>query len=185
MFVCLTRLSACIAIAFAAVLVGCDAGSPPQKGAPEEHYEGDGHNHAAGGHGTVGPHGGQLVELGADEAFHAELLHDASNHRITVYILDGNAKENVPIARPELIINMVSSGTPKQFKLTAVPQANEQPNTASCFQVESQELCEALDAKNSKGRFGVIIHGKQFVGEIEHHVHEDHKEGNSDDPEQK
>lgn len=185
MLVYLTRLNACAAVVLATILVGCDAGSAPKETAAETHHEGDGHDHAAGEHAKVGPHGGQLIELGSDESYHAELVHDESNHRIAVYILDGQANKNVPIAQSELIINMVSGGAPKQFKLTAVSQANEQPNTASCFQVENQELCEALDAKNSKGRLAVNINGKQFVGEIEQHDHEGHDDEHKEDHEHK
>jgi hypothetical protein len=114
-----------------------------------------------------------LIELGSDEAYHAEILHDESKHRVTVYVLDGQAKANVAISQPELVINMISGAAPKQFKLAAVTQANELHGMASCFQADNEELCETLDAKDAKGRVSVRINGKQFVGEIENHDHGD------------
>jgi hypothetical protein len=86
-----------------------------------------------------------LIELGSNEEYHAELVHDEATHRVTVYILDGAAKKNVPISQPELVINMVSGGAPQQFKLPAVTQANEWPSMASCFQLEDTKLCDALE----------------------------------------
>lgn len=167
----------CLAILSLSVLTGCGTQTATSENSPEGHHENDGHDHAAGGHSHIGPHNGHLIELGSNEEYHAELVHDEATHRVTVYILDGEAKKNVPISQPELIVNMVSSGAPQQFKLAAVTQGNELPNMASCFQLEDQALCDALDASGSKGRLAVDINGKRFVGEIEQHDDEDHKGG--------
>ena len=116
----------------------------PNTGVAERHHEGDGHDHSSGEHSHTGPHDGHLIELGSDEAFHAELIHDDKTHRVTIFILDGKAKNNVPIPQPELAVNIVNGGNPKQFKLAAVSQANELRDMASCFQLENEELCTAL-----------------------------------------
>lgn len=168
----------CVAVLASAMLVGCNSkrgGDSAARGVPEKHHEGDGHDHLAGGHSDLGPRGGQLIELGTNEAFHAELLHDEGTHRVTVYILDGKAKDNVPISQPELLVNIVSGGNPKQFKLAAVSQPNERENMTSRFHAECEELCTALDAANCKGRLAVNINGKQYVGEIEHHEGHEHR----------
>jgi hypothetical protein len=162
------------AILSLACIAGCAPATAPKDAAPERHHENDGHDHSTGEHSHIGPHNGQLIELGSKDEFHAEMLHDDANHRVTIYILDGRAKENVPISQSELVINMVSGGAPKQYKLAAVTQANELPNMASCFQLEDESLCEALDGTDAKGRLAVDINGKQFVGEIEHHDDHDH-----------
>lgn len=165
----------CIAILGSVLLVGCNTngvGGTPDRVGAERHHEGDGHDHSAGEHSDAGPHGGHLIELGSDEAFHAELLHDEKTHRVTVYILDGKAKENVPISRTELVLNIVSGGNPKQYKLAAVSQPNDPGDRTSCFQAEDEALCTALDATDCKGRLAVNINGKQYVGEIEHHDHD-------------
>ena len=171
------RPAMCLAILSLSVLTGCGTQTATSENSPEGHHENDGHDHAASGHSHIGPHNGHLIELGSNEEYHAELVHDEATHRVTVYVLDGAAKKNVPISQPELVINMVSGGTPQQFKLAAVTQANELPNMASCFQLADETLCDALDAPGSKGRLGVDINGKRFVGEIERHDDERQKDG--------
>jgi hypothetical protein len=170
----LPRICALLAIVAATMFSGCGTASVDKEHASKGHHEGDGHGHTAEAHSEIGPHGGHLIELGSNEAFHAELLHDDTTHRVTVYILDGKAKADVPIPQPELVVNIVSAGNPKQFKLMAAPLATELRDTASCFQLENEELCTALDATDCKGRLAVNIDGKQYVGEIQHHDH-DHK----------
>jgi hypothetical protein len=159
-----------------AALVGCSAKSGPDTEAKpaEHHHEGDGHDHGQEKHSHTGPHGGHLIELG-QEAYHAELIHDEKTHQVTIYILDGQVKKNVPISQPELTVNMVVAGSPRQFKLAAAPQASDSQQGASCFQTDSEELCDALCEPGGKGRLNVSIQGKHFVGEIEHHEHEDHE----------
>lgn len=172
---CLNRVNAASAVLGVVLLMGCNTNSAHDEPASERHHENDGHDHSSGEHSHIGPHNGHLIELGSGEAFHAELIHDDKTHRVTVFILDGTAKKNVPIAQPELVINIVNGGTPKQFSLAAVSQANELRDMASCFQLENEELCTALCATDCKGRLAVSINGKQYVGEIEHHDHEDHE----------
>jgi hypothetical protein len=177
----------CAAVLASLFLAGCNSRSTsePSAVASERHHEGDGHDHSTGEHSHTGPHDGHLIELGSDEAFHAELIHDDKTHRVTIFILDGKAKNNVPIPQPELAVNIVKGGSPKQFKLAAVSQANELRDMASCFQLESEELCSALDATDCKGRLAVNINGKQYIGEIEHHDHEDHDREHRGDRDQK
>lgn len=168
---------ACGALAAAIAMVGCDSSSKPKGGQSEPHHEGDGHDHSSDQHSHTGPHGGHLIELGSDEAAHAEILHDDQAQLVTVYLLDGKAKESLPITQPQLAINMISGGTAKQFKLSAVPQPNDTRDESSCFQLASEELCKALDATDAKGRLAVSIKGKQYVGEIEHHDHDREQHG--------
>ncbi|MGD9722646.1 MAG: hypothetical protein AB7O59_15040 [Pirellulales bacterium] len=156
-----------------AALVGCSAKSGPDTEAKpaEQHHEGDGHDHGDEKHSHIGPHGGHLIELG-QEAYHAELVHDEKTHQVTIYLLDGQVKKSVAISQPELTVNMLVAGSPRQFKLAAVPQASDSPPSASCFQAENEELCDALCEPGAKGRLNVSIQGKHFVGEIEQHEHD-------------
>ncbi len=163
----------CLLALYGLTTFGCGKAASP--GGSEE-----AHHHvasASGGHSHIGPHKGHLIELGANEEYHAELVRDEANHLVTIYILDGSAKKNVPISLPELLINIVSAGTPRQYKLVAVPQEGEAAGTASCFQLADEELCTVLGSKDSKGRISVSIENKQFVGEIVHHDDEDHRGG--------
>lgn len=169
------RPAACVAILSLTFLVGCGASTTTGETSADRHHENDGHDHSAGEHSHIGPHKGHLIELGTNEEYHAELLHDEAAHRVTVYILDGEAKKNVAVTQPELVINVVSGGTPQQFKLAAVTQANEMAGMASCFQLEDHKLCDALDSPDSKGRLAIDINGKRFVGELEHHDDDKHK----------
>jgi hypothetical protein len=180
----LTHNGIVIAAIASALLVGCGtkAGNvAPNASVAENHHEGDGHDHSSAEHSHFGPHGGHIIELGSNDAFHAELLHDDKTHRVAVYILDGKATNSVPISQSELLVNIVSGGNPKQFKLSAVSQQDEPQDMASCFQAENVELCTALDAENCKGRLAVNIEGKQYVGEIEQHDHDDHEHASHGD----
>ena len=159
------------------VTTGCGGGDAAKKPAAKaEHHDADGHKagkkeHA---HAEVGPHKGQLIELGKEE-YHGELLHDDAAHKITIYLLDGEAKKSVAIPEKELTLNVVVNGKPSQFKLPAVPQSGDPAGQASRYELVDHALCEALDDPKCKGRLNVTIAGKQFSGEISHEAHADHK----------
>lgn len=164
----------CAATLMSAALFGCTSktGSDPAKPPDaQEHHEKDGHDH--GQHSDKGPHGGQLIELG-QEAYHAELIHDEKTHQVTIYILDGQARQSVSVSQPELTVNMFVGGSHKQFRMVAVSQASDSPGRASRFQAEDEELCDTLCKPGAKGRLNVNIEGKQFVGEIAHEDHDGH-----------
>jgi hypothetical protein len=161
----------------ASLSLGCgtsDGDHAPDLSVSHGHHEGDGHDHGSPGHSHIGPHGGHLIELGANEAYHAELVTDENAHRVTIYVLDGTAKRAVSIAQSELVVNIVGHGNPRQYKLAAIASEGQQGAMASCFQVESEELYAALDDKDAKGRLAVMIGGKQYVGEIERHNQDEH-----------
>lgn len=146
-----------------------------KKPAETEHREGGGHQEGEEGHAHAaeGPHQGQLIELGKEE-YHGELLHDDAAHKVTIYLLDGAAKKSVAISDKELTLNIVADGKPSQFKLAAVPQADDPSGQSSRFELTDHALCEALDAPKSQGRLNVTIGGKPFSGEVGHEEHADH-----------
>src|SRR3982751_3555980 len=76
-------------------LAGCTKPAGPAKGKVEEQS----HDHA-----HHGPHNGHLMEIGEEE-YHAEWTHDDSG-KITFYVLDSDAKKEVPIAADELTIDV-------------------------------------------------------------------------------
>ena len=78
-----------------------------------------GHAHA---HPTEGPHHGALIELGRED-YHAELVHDEAANTVTIYILDGAAKDAVAIEAKQLTLNLLVGGKPQQFQLAAMPQS--------------------------------------------------------------
>ncbi len=146
------------------VLILALAGCSSQSASPTAEAEHDEHAHASGG-----PHGGAIIELGQ---YHAELVHDDAAGTVTVYILDGAAKENVPIDTLEATINITHDGTPEQFKLTASPVEGEPAGFSSRFVSSEASLAEELDHEDAAAAFVVTISGTQHRGNIEHH-HED------------
>jgi hypothetical protein len=172
-----TRFLAAIALAGAISLhAGCKsetATAPSDAPASGEagHSDADGHNH---GHPEEGPHKGHLIELGKEE-YHAELTHDEATGEVTIYVLDGVAKEAVPVAETELAVNLVSNGKPMQFVLPASPQASDPQGQSSKFSVTDKSLLEALEAEGAKGQLNITINGKPYSGTIEHHEHEEEK----------
>jgi len=131
--------------------------------APAAHGHESGHDHEA-------PHGGHVVDLGSGK-YHAELTHDDATHNVGVYILDGTAKNTMPIDAPSVTINCIAGGQPAQFVLPAAPQVNDPPGTASHFGLASEALCDAWDAPHAAARLNVLIDGRPYVGNIEAHDH--------------
>lgn len=166
-----------------ALIAGCGEATPPAATPPAktvEHSEGDGHDHAEHAHAEVGPHDGDLIELGNEE-YHAELVHDEAAGKVTIYVLDSSAKKAVPIESTELIINLKHDGKGEQFKLAAAPQEGDGEGKSSRFVSDDKELVEDLESKGTVARLVVEIAGKSFTGDIKHdHDHGDHKDHKHD-----
>lgn len=119
-------------------------------------------------HATVGPHGGDLIELGSDQ-FHAELVHDEMS--VAVYIFGADAKSANPIDASELTINLKHDGKAEQFKLVASPDTSDTKGKSSRFVSNDAELGEYLDHEGAEPQLVVMIDGKQYRGRIEHGEH--------------
>ena len=105
---------ACTGLAL--VLMGCSESAPPAvPPAPAEPTAKTPAEHA---HPDEGPHGGSLVELG-DEKYHAELLHDDDKGTVTIYLLDGAAKNAVLTDAKEITFNVKHAKEAEQFQLAA------------------------------------------------------------------
>ena len=118
-------------------------------------------------HPTEGPHHGSLIELGNEE-YHAELVHDEKTGEITIYILDGSAKELVPIDATEIVINAKHDGKPEQFPLTAQPSETDPDGKSSRFVSTDEELAHHLDESDADARLVLKIAGRSYNGKIEH-----------------
>ena len=150
--------------------IGCtsEPPAPPVSAGPAA-----GHDHA---HPHEGPHGGHLIELGEEE-YHAELVHDDATHTVTIYLLDGAAKNAVAVDATELALNLVADGKPQQFALAARPSPGDAPGQSSRFESADETLCEALDKPKTTGRLNITIAGTPYVGQVESleehgHAHE-------------
>jgi len=126
-----------------------------------------GHAHA---HPTEGPHHGSLIELGRED-YHAELVHDDAADTVTIYILDGAAKDAVAIEAKQLTLNLLVGGKPQQFQLVSMPQSADPEGRCSAFGCTSESISKAIDAKGTTGRLNVEVSGKRFVGKLGPHTH--------------
>ncbi len=135
-------------------------GAPPQPAAQKA-----GHAHP-----TEGPHHGTLIELGKKD-YHAEVVHDEAADRVTVYLLDGAAKEAVAIDGKQLTLNLLVGGKPQQFPLDAQPLATDPAGKCSAFGSSSATISKALHAKGTTGRLNVTVAGKVYVGKLGGHTH--------------
>jgi hypothetical protein len=155
---------------------GCNQG--PADATSSDSTTAGAHNHA---HAEEGPHGGHIIELGADN-HHAELTHDEASHLVGVYILDGAAKELAPIESESVTINVALDGEPTQYILPAVAQEGE--GGASYFEIVSEPLCKIVcgesEAETTTARVSITINGKPYIGIIETDPHEhDHGHGHA------
>lgn len=139
------------------------AAQPTMQNKPQK----SGHVHA---HPTEGPHHGSLIELGRED-YHAELVHDDATDTVTIYMLDGAAKDAVAIDAKQLTLNLLVGGKPQQFQLAARPQPTDPEGKCSAFGSTSEPMCKALDAKGTTGRLNVEVVGKMYVGKLGGHTH--------------
>ena len=119
---------------------------------------GDPHPQHHGGHGDhpdTGAHGGPLVEVGDHEA-HLEILHDGAAGTLTVYALDGEARNAVELDEAPGL-NLKVDGAPLQLTMTA---------TNGGFTVSHDAL-----KSEPEGRVVVKIGGTSHQVEIEHDDH--------------
>jgi hypothetical protein len=122
------------------------------------------------GHGEIGPHQGELIELGLGD-YLAELVHDAAGQTVTIYLFDSRADKVVPCDSQQVVINLKVGDKPEQFLLPAKPDAGDPAGKSSRFQLKDEKLTAALDKPSNQARINVNIKGRPYTGEIEQHVH--------------
>jgi hypothetical protein len=153
------------------VLTGCGDNSKAP-GTGESSADAHDHDHD---HAEEGPHGGHIIELGA-ENHHAELMHDEATHKVGIYLLGGDAKSAAPIEATSVTINVSADGQPAQYELPAVPQAGEAAGKSSYFELVSEPLCDVVcgesEKPNTNARLSLQIDGKPYVGMIETAPHD-------------
>lgn len=160
-------------------LAGCDRSAPPSPKTPtggtgkgDEHGHEHGHEHHD--HAAHGPHGGHIIELGHEE-YHAEWTHDDESGKVTVYILDGDMKNEVKIESPDISINTKIGDAEKDYTLAAEDASDSDPPQASKFSIEDKALVVALEAAGKEGasaRLKVKIKNKEFSSPITHDAHD-------------
>lgn len=124
-------------------------------------------------HPELGPHGGELIELG-QEAYHAELVHGASS--VSIFVLDGSATRSVPIRSKSLAISMKYRGQVKRFDVAAAPDRNDPNGRCSRFVSSNPQLEQWIEA-GAEGAIMIQVNGKSYTGKIAH----DHDHGHDHD----
>jgi hypothetical protein len=172
MSVMLSRLP-CFLLCFGFVLAGpvfsVVVAAPPKvapKPAPKASAKEEEHEHA-----EVGTHKGALIELG-DEEYHAEILFDEDKDLVTIYLLDGHAKEAVALDAKDIAINLKHDGKGAQFKLKAQPQKVDPEGKSSRYSSKSHDLMHAIHEMNAAPKLSLKIKGKTYTGTIDPHAHD-------------
>jgi hypothetical protein len=156
-----------LAVVCALWLTGCNSkanNSDAPKGGEAPAHDHD-HDHV-----HHGPHQGHLMEIGGEE-YHAEWTHDESG-KVTFYILDSEAKKEVPIAAEELMIDVkIGNNAAKPYKLAAI---NPTDGKAAAFEIVDKQFESLFDQLKSTGIVLTLhanINGKQFDQVIKEHEH--------------
>ncbi len=155
------------------VIAGCNSATPPAPAPPSTDHGGhdDAHGHAHGhDHPETGPNGGHLVELG-DEEYHIEWTHDDESGLVTLYVIDGQVKDVVPI--PSESITMTAKVEDSiTYEFPAVDPSGDPPVSAK-FELKSHELLVSLKlaGQGTEVSVDVTINGKPYTGVFEHHDH--------------
>jgi hypothetical protein len=159
-----TVLTLMMVLVIALCIGGCNRAANHSETTPKE---GDSAEHE---HHHHGPHNGHMMEIGEEE-YHAEWTHDESG-KVTFYILDAEAKKEVPVSADEIVIDVkIGDNPPKTYKLAAV---NPTDGKASAFEIVDKQFEALFDQLKSSGlalTLHVNINGKQFDTPIKEHEH--------------
>ncbi|HEX5106633.1 MAG TPA: hypothetical protein VFV87_22590 [Pirellulaceae bacterium] len=160
-----TLLAASLATGFALWLAGCNPAAPPSStngsgsgattdGHGDEHGH-EGHDHAH-EHAHHGPHEGELMAIGEEE-YHLEWKY-GDQGKVTFYVLDGAAKEEVPIAAEKIEVDVtIGENEPKTYELMAVNPSGDEMKTAQ-FEIGDEDFATGLKVLSSgKGGGKAVI----------------------------
>ena len=134
-------------------------------------HEGHAHDHGH-SHADLGPNGGHLIELGKEQ-YHIEWTHDDNSGRLTMFVLDANAKELVPIAAEKITIEKTLGTRTDKYELTAVDRKGDMPKSAK-FEIEDKGLIEGLKLAGNgvEASLSVDVNGEPFTAKFtKHHDH--------------
>ncbi|MDB4766859.1 hypothetical protein OAG71_04145 [bacterium] len=167
-------------VCFCFSTTGCDQPTSPDGSATinantEDHghdHDGESHEghesedtHAAGDdHGHVAPHGGQIIELGREHEYHAEIVDQHDSESITVYMLDGDLKD-IKVDSETISITLISGEDSKTFEMT---DAGQEGDEGSSFMTKDAAAFALMETENSEGKIRVRIDGKSYTGTFAH-----------------
>ena len=161
-----TRIGWIVALGMTSVLwlSGCNGPANPGAKRPQNNHGHEEHDHA-----HHGPHHGHLMEIGGED-YHAEWIHDESG-KVTFFILDADAKKDLPIAADEIAIDVqIGQNAPVTYKLAAL---NPMEGKSAVFEIVDKQLLGALETLSPGvvATLKLTIDGKAFEQKIEEHKH--------------
>ena len=159
-----TNLNAAITLmGLLAWTAGC--GQPPatvdEHAATQQPGGEDEHHH----HGT-GPHGGTVADWGGGK-YHIEFTVDHATQQATVYILDGDARQAVPIEADSLTLSIQQPAF--QVELAAAPLPGESAGAASRFVGQHERLGVE---QNFSGTISGLVAGTPYAGDFHEEAHD-------------
>jgi hypothetical protein len=158
------------------LFVGCTSKKTPDKPNADKHDHDNGHAH------PHGPHDGELFSV-EDGKYHLEAVADKSSDKVTVYVLDGEAKEPAMADRKVAKLHVVLHEADHDFEFEPTPQKDDPDGKTSQFELEDEELHLAVkDAELKGAKLHVSFDGNELVGEFEEHEHgsQGHKHAEDD-----
>ena len=99
------------------------------------------HDHSHGHHHHTPPHGGTAVVLG-NEAYHVELVLDATTGKLQAYLLDGELENFVRSAMPSFELSATFNGATQTllFQPVANPATGETVGDTALFETQAEWL---------------------------------------------
>ena len=113
-----------------------------------------------------------MFELGAED-YHAEWRFNNDSGKVTIYLLDAEAKKAVTTTAKEISVKVTHGENVSDYELPAINQSDDDPPTASEFELVDTVMLELLkgvghgidatltvtiDDKQSSGAFGHLPH---------------------------
>lgn len=115
------------------------------------------------------PHGGTIIEFGK---YHGEFVVDHAKKTATVYILDDNVKNPVPIAATKLQLSIEQPQF--QVDLIADPQEGDPMGKSSRFVATHDNFGKE---QQFEGTLSGEVDGKPYLGDFKEEPHKDHDHG--------
>ncbi|MEE3368197.1 MAG: hypothetical protein VX346_02510 [Planctomycetota bacterium] len=153
---------------------GCNTKPTPQPKSSQDDAKPAAATKAVHDHPEAGPNGGKLIELGKNEAYHAEWIGDDESGQVRVFILDSSAKKELPIpATPPIVISAKLADEELEYRLEAVKPTGDPAMTAE-FEIVNKQLVTLLRqiGHGVTAHLNAEIEGQVYSGEFPHdHAH--------------
>jgi hypothetical protein len=117
--------------------------------------------------GGLGPHGGQLIDLGRNRKYRVELVVDAPSGEVRLFVLDQRLRE-AAVVDQKAIVNLLVAGEVRTFEIPAVHTSGEHRAKAPsivAFALADSELLEFLQTGKAEScKVRLMIDDKAYTG---------------------